>query len=165
MGVVGNNSRMGCPRVSRDLVLRNLKNISFLVIFSIFPFGWGGPKKVRYLPTSPNNKFQDHSHQNRLKKLVPRAYSFATGFRKSLNDIHQILFKTWLSSEILVSQNQGLVSGSPPGGVYSQRMTPKQNKYPQQNEKPNNLLKTYILPTTDIRSWFSGWFCCYTFYR
>ena len=36
MGMVGNNSRMDSPRVSRDLVLQNFKHISFLLIFSIF---------------------------------------------------------------------------------------------------------------------------------
>ena len=32
---MGNNSRMDSPRVSRDLVLQNIKHISFLFIFSI----------------------------------------------------------------------------------------------------------------------------------
>ena len=69
VGVVGNNSRMDCPRVSRDLVLQNIKNISFLFISSIFQ--WGVQQKVACLFISPGNKFQDHSHQNRLNKLVP----------------------------------------------------------------------------------------------
>ena len=33
---MGNNSRMDSRRVSRDLVLQNLKHINFLLIFSIF---------------------------------------------------------------------------------------------------------------------------------
>ena len=39
VGVVGNNYGMDSTRVSRDLVLRNLKNIKFLLIFSIFQWG------------------------------------------------------------------------------------------------------------------------------
>ena len=55
MGVVGNDSRMDCPRVSRDLVLQNLKNINFLLIFSIFQ---GGPTKSHVSPFLIYNKFQ-----------------------------------------------------------------------------------------------------------
>ena len=33
---MGTSSRMDSPRVSRDLVLQNLKHINFLLIFSIF---------------------------------------------------------------------------------------------------------------------------------
>ena len=50
---------------------------------------------------------------------------FDTGFRKSLKEINQTLFKTWHLSEIMVSKNQGLVSGSPSGGLYFQKMTPE----------------------------------------
>ena len=62
---------------------------------------------------------------------------FETGFRKSLKEINQTLFKTWLLSEILVSKNQGLVSGSPPGGLYFQKMTPTNKNVPKRwkNEK------------------------------
>ncbi len=43
-------------KFSRHLTLQNLRNINFLVIFSILD---GGPRKVNDLLTSPNNQFRD----------------------------------------------------------------------------------------------------------
>ena len=68
------------------------KTLIFL-LFSQYSPGGGGPKKVEYLPTSPNNQFQDHSHQNRLEKCMPRAYFFAIGFKKMIKKINKTVSK------------------------------------------------------------------------
>ena len=47
---------------------QNLKNMIVLPFFSISPWG---PTKTTCLFITPNNKFQDHPHQNRIEKLVP----------------------------------------------------------------------------------------------
>ena len=62
---------------------------------------------------------------------MPRAYSFGTGFRNTLKERQQIRFKTCLLSEHMDSKNQGLVSGSPRGGLYFQKMTPQQKTIPE----------------------------------
>ena len=103
------------------LVSQNLRNINFLVIFSIFHFGGWGPRKVDDLVTSPINQFRDYFIRNRLEKLVPVNYRFPTGNKKTLKQIDQTVFKPRLLAEIWVSKNPGLVSGSPPGGVYFQK--------------------------------------------
>ena len=75
---MGNNYGMDSPRVSRDLVLQNLKTLIFL-LFSQYPSWGGGPKKVDDLPTSPINQFRDDFIRNRIEKLVPVNYRFPTG--------------------------------------------------------------------------------------
>ena len=81
VGAVGNNSRMDSPRVSRDLVLQNLKNMNVLLISSILQ---GSPSKVECLGTrSYTIFFRDHSHQNRIEKLV-RLNQVSTLFSKNI---------------------------------------------------------------------------------
>ena len=57
-----------------------------------------------------------------------------------LKTIDQLVFKPWLFAEIWVSKNPGLVSGSPPGGLYFQKWPPKKNL-----EMPENLKKRICL--------------------
>ena len=101
-----------------DLALQNFRNINCLVIFSIF--GGVGPRNVNDLTTSPINQFRDHSHRNRIEKLVPLNYRFPTD-----NKNHQTKstkpFQTRLFAEIWVSEKPGFVSGSPPEGLYFQK--------------------------------------------
>ena len=137
MGVVGNNSGTDSRQISRDLTLRKLRNIHFLVIFSILG---GGPRNVNDLPTSPINQFQDHSHRNRIEKLVPVNYRFPTDSQKTLTNIDQTVFKPWLFAEIWVSKNPGLVSGSHPGGLYFQKWHKKQTKL----DMPENVKKRHL---------------------
>ena len=79
-------------KLSRHLTLQNLRNINFLVIFSIFHFWGWGPRKVDDLPTSPINQFQDYFIRNRIEKLVPVNYRLPTGNNKH-QKIGQIVFK------------------------------------------------------------------------
>jgi len=93
VGVVGNNYGMDSPRVSRDLVSYETSKTLIFWLFSQYSPGGGGPKKVEYLPTSPNNQFQDHYHQDRLEKCMPRAYFFAIGFKKMIKKINKTVSK------------------------------------------------------------------------
>ena len=82
VGWVGNKCGTYPPWLSRHLTLQNLRNMNFLIIFSIF--GGGGPRKVNDLLTSPINQFRDYFIRNRIEKLVPLNYRFPTDNKKSL---------------------------------------------------------------------------------
>ena len=140
--MVGNNYGMDSRRISRDLVSQNLRNINFLVIFSIFHFGGWGPIKVDDLVTSPINQFRDYFIRNRLEKLVPVINITSPRTSKTEKQIDQTVFKPWHLAEIWVSKNPGLVSGSPPGGLYFQKWPPKQNIF---LEMPENIKNRYLL--------------------
>ena len=115
---------MDSPQVSRDLVLWKFKNIIVLLILSIFP---GSPNKVTCLFITHIQYISGPfpSEPDRKVSADERCLNFF--IKKQLKSINQILFKTWVFSEIRVSKNQGLVSGSPPEGLYFQKMTPKQH--------------------------------------
>ena len=123
---VGNNSRTHPPLLSRHLTLQNLRNINFLLIFSILG-GGGGPRKVNDLLTSPSNQFRRLFYLKPHRKVSGTELELrATNFIFSKN-IDQLVFKPWLLAEIWVSKNPGFVSGSPPGGLYFQKW-PHENK-------------------------------------
>ena len=119
--MVGNYSRNNFPQRSQNLVLLKLKNIYFLVISSIFQ---GSPRKVECLKTSHIQSFSVPFPSEPHRKVS--ADERCLHKKKQLKFNNQLLFKTRFFSEIRVSKNQGLVSGSPPGGLYFQKMT--QNK-------------------------------------
>ena len=110
------------------------------LIFLLFLNIWGVQEKSIDLPTSPINQFQDHSHRNRIEKLVPVNYRFPTDSQKTLTNIDQTVFKPWLFAEIWVSKNPGLVSGSHPGGLYFQKWHKKQTKL----DMPENVKKRHL---------------------
>ena len=134
---MGNNSRMDSPRVSRDLVLQNLKNIDFICTSQYFK---GGPTKVTCLFISPNNNFRDHSHQNRLKKLVPRAH-----FSKHVSEKHlRKSTKHFSKPDFLVKfgfPKTRVSSPAAPRGVYISRKRPHEKMLSRRNEKTGKLAK------------------------
>ena len=81
--MVGNNSGTHPPFFSRHLVPQNLRNIMFLVIFSIFPWD---QQKINDLLTSPSNQFRDYSIWNRIEKLVPQHWNFAPQTLKTVQN-------------------------------------------------------------------------------
>ena len=132
---MGNNYGMDSPRCLRDLVLQNLKTLIFLLC-SQYP-SWGGSKKVDDLPTSPINQFRDHSHRNRIEKLVPVNYQFATGFKKTkLKEINQTVFKLDFLQKSGFPKTRDLSPVAPrgPGGFIFPEMTPK-TKYVSGNAR------------------------------
>ena len=88
--MVGNNSRMDSRQNFAGSGLTNLRNMNFLVIFSILD---GGPRKVNDFLTSPSNQFRDYFIRKRLEKLVPVNYRFPTGNKKTSKKIDQTVFK------------------------------------------------------------------------
>ena len=133
-GWMGNGVGTRSAKLSAHLALQNSRNITFLVIFSIFHFGGCGPRKVDDLVTSPNNQFRDYFIRNRLEKLVPVINITSPRTLKSEKIIDQTVFKPWLLAEIWVSKKPGFVSGSPPGGLYFQKWP--QNKKSGKLQKP-----------------------------
>ena len=118
------------------LVSQNLKTWIFL-LFSQY---WGGvQKKSMISPLLIYNKFRYHTHKIRLEKLVPLNYRFPTDNKKSSNENRPNRFQTRLLAEIWVSKNPGLVSGSPPGGLYFQKWPPTKYIFLEMPENIKNL--------------------------
>ena len=60
---------MGCiPVKFHGIWSCETSQTSIFLLFSQYP-PWGIQQKITYLPTSPNDKFKDHSHQNRFKQI------------------------------------------------------------------------------------------------
>ena len=109
------------PLWSRHLTLQNLRNINFLVIFSILD---GGPRKVNDLLTSQSNQFRDYSIWNRIEKLVPLNWNFAPHTLKTLKNTIKLF------SNLDFLQKSGfpktrICPRQPPGGFIFPEMTPK----------------------------------------
>ena len=118
VGWVGNNSWTHPPFFSRHLVAQNLRNINFLRIFAIFP--WGPTKNHMSFYNSYPIKFVTMLKRSALKSQC-HCQKFRTGFQKIIKRNQPNRFQTRLFAEIWVSKNPGLVSGSPPGGLYFQK--------------------------------------------
>ena len=78
-------------RLSRHLILQNLRNMNFLVIFSILD---GGPRKVNDLLTSPSNQFRDYHIWNRIEKLMPQHWNLSPRTLKTLKQNRPTRFQT-----------------------------------------------------------------------
>ena len=89
--MVGNNSGTHPPFFSRHLVPQNLRNINFLLIFSILD---GGPRKVNDLLTSPSNQFRDYFIWNRIEKLMPQLWNFSPQTLKTFKKNWPTCFQT-----------------------------------------------------------------------
>ena len=113
--------RIHPPLLSRHLVPQNLRNINFLLIFSILG---GGPRKDNDLLTSPSNQFRGLFYLKPHRKvsateLELRATKFSLSKNKSTNLFSNLDFwpksgfpKTWVSSPVA------------PRGVYISRNDP-----------------------------------------
>ena len=118
-----NNSWTHPPFFSRHLTLQNLRNINFLLIFSILD---GGPRKVNDLLTSPSNQFRDYSIWNRIEKLVPQHWNFAPQTLKTLKTTDQSVFKLDFFVKSGFPKTRDL-SPAAPRGVYISRNDPQTN--------------------------------------
>ena len=142
--MVGNNYGTHPSLLSRHLTLQNLRNISFLVIFSRLH---GGPRKVNDLLTSPSNQFRDHFIWNRIEKLVPLNWNFAPQTLFFLKEIDQLVFKPWLFAEIWVSKNPGFVPG-----------------YISRNDPQKNIFFWKCQKTSTIVIFWQNGYLCYAFF-
>ena len=129
--MVGINSRINSLQLSRNLVALEMQNIDFLLISSIFQ---GSPRKVECLRTCHITFSTGLFSSEPPQTIVPmKDVSTSSFFKNNLKPINKLLFETLLFSEMRVSKNQGLVSGSPPGDL--KKMTPTKI-FSEQNVKP-----------------------------
>ena len=121
VGVVGNDYGTHPPLLSRHLVPQNLRNIHFLLIFSIFP----------WRPTKSHMSFCNSYAINFVTVLIRSSLKNSAtenickpGFRKSLKEINQTVFKLdfWPKSGFPKTRVSSPVA---PRGVYISRNDPQ----------------------------------------
>ena len=125
-----------------DLALQNFRNINCLVIFSIF--GGVGPRNVNDLTTSPINQFRDHSHRNRIEKLVPLNYRFPTDNKKNITKIDQTVFKLDVWQKYGFPKIRDLSPVAPRWFILPEMTTPKKSGNARKHKKKPSLFDKIV---------------------
>ena len=119
---MGNNSWIHPPFFSLDLVAQNVRNMSFLFIFSILG---RSPKKINGLLTSPNNQFRDYHIWNRIEKLMPQHWIFAPQTLKSLQKTTNLFANLGFLQKSGFPKTRDLSPATPLGRYISRNDTQK----------------------------------------
>ena len=151
MGRVGNNSRMDSTRVSRDLVLQNFKNMMFLIVFSLFP--WGSKKNHMSLYNSYTINFVTILIRTALKS----EYHWKI-FRNRVQEIIKInqpnTFQNLTCEWNYGFQKPGSRLRQPPGGLYFQKWPPTQNVFLGTCKNIKNLYLLYKMASFVMLFWY-----------
>ena len=122
VGVVGNNFGTHPPLLSRHLTLQNLRNINFLLIFSIFQ--WGPTKSHMSFYNSYPLNFVTMLKRSALKSQC-HCQKFRIGFLKIIKINQPNRFQTLTFCRNLGFHKPGSrLRQPPPGGLYFQKWPP-----------------------------------------
>jgi len=136
VGWVGNHAWTHPPFFSRHLVPQNLRNINFLLIFSIFG---GRPKKSQWSPHFSKQSSPGVLYLEPHRKVSATELDFAPQTLKTLQETTKLFSNLNLLPKSGFPKTRDL-SPAAPRGVYISRNAPPKNKYGKWQKHQTSLL-------------------------